>query len=143
MLELDEIDTDNKAPVSTKACDRFGLLCSYCKQGALRPSPQESDCSSEDCDGTKAKAKEETNSLINYNAPKPQTNIDQKTNVKEIAFDKLQIGQSDPKEKPVEVTDSLIPPPLTEMLEDTAGKNDSDKLSEAKRKLQQEEENYE
>ena len=39
--------------------------------------------------------------------------------------------------------DSLIPPPLTEMPEDTAGNNESDKLSEAERKLQQEEENYE
>ena len=29
----------------------------------------------------------------------------------EIAFSKLQIGQSDPKEKPLEVTKSLIPPP--------------------------------
>ena len=57
MSDLDKIDTDIKAPILTKACDRFGLSCSYCKQGALHPSPQESDWSSKDWDGTKAKTK--------------------------------------------------------------------------------------
>ena len=52
-----------KAPIPNKACGRFGLSCSYCKQGAPHPSPQESDWSSKDWVGTKAKAKEETNSL--------------------------------------------------------------------------------
>ena len=59
------------------------------------------------------------------------------TYVDEVAFSKLQIRQSDPKEEPIKVTDSIIPPPLTEMLEDTAGKNDSKELTEVERKLQQ------
>ena len=45
-------------------------------------------------------------------------------------------------EEPIEVTDSLIQPPLMKTPEDTAGKNDSKELSEAERKLQQEEESY-
>ena len=59
--DLDKIDTDIKAPVPIKTCDRFGLSCSYCKQGALDPSPQELDWSSKDWDGTKAKKKRLTN----------------------------------------------------------------------------------
>ena len=102
-----------------------------------------SDWSSEDCDGTKAKAKEQTNSLLDYNMPKSQTDIDQKADANEIAFIQLQTRQSDPKEEPVEVTDSLIPPPLTKMSEDTVEKNSIVKLSEVERKLQQEEEKYE
>ena len=44
--ELDKVYI--KAPIQTKACDRFGLLCSYFKQGALHSLPQESDWSRED-----------------------------------------------------------------------------------------------
>ena len=79
---------------------------------------------------------------MEYNTPKPQADIGLKTDVNKIAFGNLQIGQSDPKEEPVEVMDSLIPPPLTEIPEDIVGKNDSDELAEAERKLQQEEENF-
>ena len=42
---------------------------------------------------------------MDCNMPKPQTDIDQKRDVDEIAFSKLQIRQSDLKEEPVEVTD--------------------------------------
>ena len=51
----------------TKACDRFSLSCSYCKQGAPHPLPQQSDWSSKDWDGTKAKAMEQTDTLIGFN----------------------------------------------------------------------------
>ena len=51
--ELDKVDI--KTPILTKACDRFSLSCSYCKQGALHPSPQESDWSSKDWDGIRPK----------------------------------------------------------------------------------------
>ena len=43
------------------------------------------------------------------------------------------------KEKPVEVMDSLILPPTNKALEDTIQKNNSDDLSKAERKQQQEE----
>ena len=99
--ELDRLDI--KAPVLKKACDSFGLSCSYCEQGVLYPLPQESDCSSKDWDGTKAKVREKNNSLIDFNDPKPQTNMEQTMDIDEVAFSKLQIRQSDPKEEPLEV----------------------------------------
>ena len=45
---LDAIDTDNKAPFPVRVCDNFGPSCSFCKQGAPHPSPQESEWSSEE-----------------------------------------------------------------------------------------------
>ena len=59
-------------------------------------------------------------------------------------FSKLQIGQSNLGEEPLEVTKSLIPPlPVMEasvnMTEDTNG----NELSEAEKMLQREEEKYE
>ena len=140
MPELDKIDI--KVPVPTKVCEIFGLLCSYCEQSVLHPSPQELDWSSEDCDVTKAKAREDNNTLIYYNTPRPKTNNDQRTDVDEVAFIKLQIRQSDLREELIEVTYSLIPPPPTETPEDTIGKNGGEELSEIERKLQLEEESY-
>ena len=101
------------------------------------------DWPSEDWDGTKAKAKEQTNSWTDNNMPKPWTDVDQMTDVDKIPFSKLQIRQNNPKEKLVEVAGSLLPPPMTKALEDTIQKNDHDDLSEAERKQQQEEEKYE
>ena len=68
---LDRINTDIKAPVPIKASSKFGLSYSYCEQGAPHPSFQDSDWSSEDWDGTKAKTMGETNLLIDGNMPKP------------------------------------------------------------------------
>ena len=79
---------------------------------------------------------------MDYNTPRLQTDIDQTTEIDKIAFSKLQIRQGDLKEEPIEVTDSFIPLPLTEMPEDMVGKNNSEELSEVERKLQQEEESY-
>ena len=95
VTERDTIDIDIKAPLPIKACDRFGLSCSFCKQGSLHPLPQESDWSSEDWDGTKPKRKEkskETNLLSDWDLPKPQPNIGQKTDVDGMDLSKLHIG---------------------------------------------------
>ena len=73
---------------------------------------------------------------MDYSVPKPQTDIDHKTDVDKMAFSNLQIRQSDLKEELVEATDSLIPPPPMKMAEDMVEKNDSNKLSEVERKLQ-------
>ena len=91
MLELDR--TDIKAPIPLKACDSFSLSCTHCEQGAPHPSPQESDWSSEDWDSTKAKVREQTDTLIDFNEPRPQTDNDKTTDIDEVAFSKLQIGQ--------------------------------------------------
>ena len=72
----------------------------------------------------------------------PQTDIDKTTDVDEVAFSKLQIGQNDLKEEMIEVTDALVQSPLTETSRDMTGKNDGKELSEAERKFQQEEEKY-
>ena len=80
--------------------------------------------------------------MTDYNTPRPLTDIDKTTDVSEVAFSKLQIGQSNPMEELIEVTDSLIPPPLTETPGDMTERNDSQELSEVERKLQQEEEKY-
>ena len=122
MSDVDKIDTGIKAPIPTKPCDRFGLLFFYCGQVALHPSSQELDWSSKDWNFTKAKTKEESNLLTDGNMPKLQTDIDQKMDVDEIPFSKLKIRQSDPKEEPVEVTDSLILPPTIKALEDRVEK---------------------
>ena len=140
--ELDKVDI--KAPILTKACDRFGLSCSYCEQGVPHPSPQESDLSSKDWDSTKAKAREQNDSLIDFNEPKPQAYIDQTTDIDKVAFSKLQIRKSNLKEEPIEVMNSLIPPPppMTETPGDTTGNTNREKLSEAEKRLQKEEEKY-
>ena len=75
----------------TKVCDRFALSCSYCKQGPLHPSPQESDWSSEDWDSTKAKSREQTDTLIDFNELWPHTSNNKTTDIDKVAFSKLQI----------------------------------------------------
>ena len=55
VTDLNKIDV--VAPTPRKACDSFGLSCSYWKQNAPHPSPQNSDWSGEDWDGIKAKTK--------------------------------------------------------------------------------------
>ena len=141
MSELDKVDI--KTPIPTKACDRFGLLWLYCERGVLHPSPQDSDWSSKDLDGTKAKAREQTDTLINFNEPRPQTDNDKATDIDEVAFSKLQIGQSDPKEEPIEMTDSLFTPPsVMETPGDMTGNTDKEELFKAEKRLQHEEEKY-
>ena len=56
--------------------------------------------------------------------------------IDEVAFSKLQFGQSDPKEEPLEVTKSLILPPSTmEALGGMAENTDREGLMEAEGKL--------
>ena len=144
MSDLDTIDTNIEAPEPVKACDRFGLLCFFCKPGALHLSPQESDRSSEDWDQTKAKSRQEakeTNLLSDWDLPKPQPAINQKTDIDGLVLSMLQIGQNDPKVEQVNATELLIPLPTTkaqaEMIEKT-----NDELTEAKKTDQQEEVKY-
>ena len=68
--DLNKIDI--VAPTLRKVCDSFGLSCLYCKQGVQHPLPQDLDWSSEDWDGAKAKAREQSKSLIDLSDPKPK-----------------------------------------------------------------------
>ena len=116
MTNLDTIDTEGKIPLPVKVCDKFGESCSFCKQGTPHPSPQVSDWSDEDWDGTQAKAwKEagETNLLSDLDLPKPQSEPNSKPEVDKLDIDKLHLEQDSPKEEQIKVTNSLIPPPTT------------------------------
>ena len=54
---------------------------------------------------------------------------------------KLQIGQDDSKDEPLEVTESLVPPPQAMLMSDNTAENtNGEELIEAERKLQREEE---
>ena len=131
------------APTPKKGCNGFSLSCSYCKQGAQHPSPQNSDWSSEDWDGNKAKTKEQNKSLIDLSDPKPKTDMEWTMDIDERPFNELQIGQDDSKDEPLEVTESLVPTPqVTETSDDTAENTDEEELTEAERKLQREEEKH-
>ena len=141
MYGLDRVGI--KFLIPKRACDSFGLSCSYCEQGAPHPSHQKSDWSNKDWHGTKAKAREQYNSLIDFNDPKPKTNMEQTTDIDEVAFSKLQIRQSDPKEEPLEVTKSVIPPPpVTEAPEEVTEDTNREELLEVEKRLQREEEKY-
>ena len=108
---------------------------SYCEQGAPHPSPQELDWSSKDWDGSKAKAREQTYTLIDFNEPKPQTDNDKTTDINNVAFSKLHNGQSNLREELIEVTDSLIPPPpKMKTPGEMTGNTDREELSEVERK---------
>ena len=136
----------NKIDIVTlrKACDGFGLSCSYCKQAAQHSLPQDSDWSSEDWDGNKAKTKEQSKSLIDLSDPKPKMDTEHTKDIDEIPFSKLQVGQDYSKEEPLEVTELLVPPPLqvTETSDNTVENTNGVDLTEAERKLQREEEKY-
>ena len=142
VADINKIDI--MAPIPRKSCDSVSLSCSYCEQNVPHPLPQELDWSSEDWDGTKAMAREQNKLLIDFYNPKSQTNTEQTMDIDEVAFSKLQIGQSDPKEEPLEVTRSLIPPPpATEAPEVQTENTNGEELSEVEKRLQREEEKYE
>ena len=62
----------------------------------------------------------------------------------EVAFSKLQIGQSNLKEEPVKVMTSLIPPPPpTEESGDTTENTNGEGLLEVEKRLHRQEEQYE
>ena len=100
------------ALILRKVCNSFGPSCSYYKKDAVHPLPQNSDWSSEDWDSIKAKAKEQSKSLIDINDPKPKANIEQAMDIDKVPFGKPQIGQINQMEEPLEVMESLVPPPL-------------------------------
>ena len=78
---------------------------------------------------------------MDWDLPKPQPNINQKTDIDGLALSKLQIAQDDPKEEQVNVTELLLPQPTTKALEEMTEKTD-DELTKAEKKYQQEEEKY-
>ena len=146
MTNMDTIDIDKKVPLPVKVCDRFGLSCSFCKQGAHHHSPLQSDWSDEDWNGTQTKAQKETgetNLLSDWDLPKSQSEPNSKPEVDKLNIDKLHLEQDNPKEEWIEITDSLILPPTTSEEEEKATIEEiTDEMMEAEKKYQQEEEKY-
>ena len=139
MTKLDNIDTDKKAPLSVRICNRFGPSWSFCKQNISHPSPQESDWSDRDWTGahkTTQKETRETNLLSDWYLYKPQSEPNSKL---EVDIDKLNLEQDSPKEEWIKVTDSLILPPT--MIEEEE-KATTEELMEVDIRYQQEEEKY-
>ena len=87
---------------------------------------------------------EQNDSLIDFDEPKLQTNIDQTTDIDKVAFSKLQSRQSNPNKELIDVTNSLIPPtlPATETPGDMTGNTNGEELSEVEKRLQKAEEKY-
>ena len=51
--------------------------------------------------------------MIDFEAPKQMTGMEKVTDIDEVPFHKLNLGQDDQKEEePLEVIESLVPPPL-------------------------------
>ena len=139
---LDTTDTDKKAPLPVKGCNKFGQSCLFCKQGTPHPSPQESDWSDEDWHGTHTKAWKETgesNLLSDWDLPKPQSEPTLKIEVDKLDIDKVHLEQDNPKEEQIEVTNLLIPLPTTGKGEEKATTWESmEELTEVEKKYQQE-----
>ena len=138
---LDTVDMDNKALLSVKVCNRFGLSCSFCKQNILHPSPQGSDWS--DNDWTRAhestqKEMEETNLLSDWELPKHQSEPDSKPEVDKLDMGKLHLEHDNPQEEQIKVTNSLIPPPTMDKEE----KAITEEMVEVETRYQEEEEKY-
>ena len=141
MMDMNKIDVIKLTP--RKACEFFGLTCSYCRQDAPHPSPVHSDWSSKDWDGDKAKAKEQK-SLIDFEVPKQKTNTEQTTDIDEVPFHKLNLGQDKQKEKePLEVVQSLVPPPSDPMNMEAATKDETEGQMDMETRLQKVAEKFE
>ena len=80
---------------------------------------------------------EQNKSLIDFSDSKPQIKTEQTTDIYDVAFSKLQTGQSNPWEEPLEVTKSLIPPPpVMDTSEEVTADANGNELSEAEKRLQ-------
>ena len=56
VTNMDMTDLDKmKAPLSAEVCDRFGLMCQFCKQSIPHPLPKELDWTDKDWTGEQIK----------------------------------------------------------------------------------------
>ena len=113
-------------PTSQKACEKFGLSCSFCKQQAPHPSPSHSDWSSKDWDGERAKARE-CNSFVRFYTQRPMTDNPTHDSVDLIPFQGLAIWMDGPDKKSPESV-VTINPLLTQETEGKTLKEDLPKL---------------
>ena len=81
----------------------------------------------------------ETNLLLDWDLPKPQSEPDLRAEVNKLDIDNLHIEWDSPKEEKVEVTDSLIPLPMSKEKKPTKEET-MEKLTETEKMFQLEEE---
>ena len=111
-------------PISQKACEKFGLSCSFCKQQAPHPLPPHSEWSSKDWDVEKAKAREH-NSFVRFDTP--MTNNPIHDSVDLIPFQGLTI-QMNRLDKKAPGSTVMTNPPQTQETEGKTLKEDLPKL---------------
>ena len=95
-------------PIPQKACELFGPTCPFCRQQAPHPSPNQSDWSSLDWNGEKAKAREQ-NSFIRFDTTRPITDNATHDSVDSIPFHGLTIQTDRLDEKAPENPTTLDP----------------------------------
>ena len=117
LMDMNKIDIVQPTP--RRVCEHFGTTCSYCKHEAPHPSPIQSDWSSKDWDGEKAKAREQK-SLIDFDPHKPdsdkqtmnwETDERKVVSADNLPIQNLSIHQDKLEEESPEVLDALVLPP--------------------------------
>ena len=95
-------------PIPQKACEQLGVICMFCRYKVPHPLLNQSEWSSEDWNGEKAKAKEQ-NPFIKSDVPKIKTGNPTTDLVDALPFQNLKIQPDRKDEKVPEVSTTPIP----------------------------------
>ena len=119
LTKMNTTDLDKvKVPLSVKVCNRFGPMCQFCKQSAPYHSPPRAGWTDKDWNGKQTKTQKpagDINLMSDWDLPSSQYNPNSKLEeFNKINIDKLGLDPDNPQEEPLQVTNSLIPPPMTE-----------------------------
>ena len=90
-----------------KVCEHFGATCSFCRQQVPQPLPDQSNWSSKDWNGDKAKAREQ-NPIVKFDIPRPRPDNLTFNSVDSLPFQGLTIWTNEPDKKALEVLTILI-----------------------------------
>ena len=114
-------------PIPQEASEQFGPTCSFCRQQALHPLPNQSDWSSKDWDGERAKAREQK-SFTRFDTPRPTMENPTLDLVNSIPFHGLTICTDGPDKKAPEVPTATLNPPQAQEAGETTPKEGQQKL---------------
>ena len=133
-----------------KVCECFEATCSFCRQQVSHPLPDQSDWSSKDWDGDKAKTREQ-NPIVKFDIPRPKPDNSTLDSVDSLPFQGLTIWTDRPDEKAPEVLTILIPPiepgavgtiPKDNQVKLNPILKEEEELTEQELRMQKEEEKY-
>ena len=96
-------------PIPQKACEQFGATCLFCQHQVPHPSPNQSDCSSEDWDKEKAKAKEQ-NPSFKFDASQNKAGNSTTDLLGSLPFQNLKIQPVKIDKKAPKISTTPIPP---------------------------------